>query len=148
MFFHVNEAQQLAVYYVIPIALWLTLLAILFRVWWSRKLEDSLAYLVFLRERKVLFVSLIALMAVIHLSNESIKIATGIGWIGGPVALEAGLTASVAGALTLFFFAWSLLRGAAKRVARPIVLDIPPHLAYSLGVLDRAEQERTEPGIH
>jgi len=142
----VNEAEVLAFFYLIPVALWLTILAILLQVWWGGKLEDSLAYLVFLRERKVLFVSLIAGMAAVHLVNESVKILYGVGGISESTTLTVGLMASLAGAALVFLFAWFLLRGAQTKVARPIVLDVPPHMVYSLGVLDRAEQEQREHG--
>lgn len=130
-----------ALFYLIPIALWLALVVILFRVWWSRKLEDSLAYLVFLRQRKVLFVSLFASLAVLHVAEESLQLSNGFGRISSSTTVGIGVVGSVAGAIIIFVFGWILLRGASSQVARPIVLDVPPHLAYSLGVLDRAEEE-------
>jgi hypothetical protein len=138
----VNEAQNLALFYLIPIALWVALLLIVFRVWWSRKLEDSLAYLVYLRERRVLFVSLIVGLAFLHMANEAVKIANGFGWIGDYATLGVGIVVSVAGTLIVFLFAWFLLWRGPSQVPRPIVLDVPENLAYSLGVLDRAERER------
>jgi pilus assembly protein TadC len=139
-----GSPDTLALFYVIPIALWLALVVILFRVWWSRKLEDSLAYLVFLRERKVLFVSLFASLAALHVAEESLQITNGFGWISDSMTLDIGLAGSVAGAVIIFLFGWLLLRGASIHVQRPIVLDVPPQLAYSLGVLDRSEQEQRD----
>ena len=135
-------AQYLALFYLIPIALWLALLAVLFRVWWSRKLEDSLAYLVFLRERKVLFISLLVGLTAVHLFAESVRLANGLGWLNDFATLGIGLVTSVVGALIVFLFAWFLLRGSSGRRTQPVVLDVPEHLIYSLGVLDRAESDR------
>lgn len=137
-----NVVQDLALFYVIPIALWIALLAILFRVWWSSKLEDSLAYLVYLRERKVLFVSLIGGLAVVHVINEFVKIANGFGWVGSYATAGVRIVASVAGSVIVFLFAWFLLWVGPARLPRPLVLDVPDHLTYSLGVLDRVEKER------
>jgi hypothetical protein len=137
--------QNLALFYLIPIALWLALVVILFRIWWSQKLEDSLAYLVFLRERKVLFMSLFIGLAVLHVAEESLLMTNAFGWISERTTEIIGLAGSVVGAVIIFLFGWLLLRGAASKVGRPVVLDVPPHLAYTLGVLDRSEQERTEP---
>lgn len=136
-----NEAQALAFFYVIPIALWLALLGVLVRVWWSRRLEDSLAYLVFLRERKVLFISLLVALTVLHIVVEFVNLLNGLGGIAGPAVLGFGLVATTVGAVIVFLFAWFLLRGAATGARHPVVLDVPEHIAYSLGVLDRAEQE-------
>jgi hypothetical protein len=141
----VNEAQDLALFYFVPIALWAALILILFRVWWSRKLEDSLAYLVYLRERKVLFVSLIVGLACLHVVNESVKVANGFGWVSGYATLGVGLVASIAGAAILFLFAWFLVWRGPARLPDPVVLDLPENLAYSLGVLDRAEKARDRP---
>ncbi len=140
-----NTVQGLALFYAIPIALWLGLLAILFRVWWSHKLEDSLAYLVFLRERKVLFISLLAALTVLHVIVEFVNLVNGLGGLPDSFALGLGLVATIVGALIVFLFAWFLLRGAAGPHRSPVVLDLPEHLAYSLGVLDRAESESSPP---
>jgi hypothetical protein len=140
-----NAAQDVALFYVIPIALWIGLLLILIRVWWTSTLEDSLAYLVYLRERKALFITLLVGLAAVHMANESVKFANGFGWIGDSMTLAVGLAATFLGALILFLFAWFLLWRAPSQVQRPIVLDVPEHLAYSLGVLDRAERGRDAP---
>jgi hypothetical protein len=140
-----NAAQDVALFYVIPIALWVGLLLILFRVWWMSTLEDSLAYLVYLRERKALFITLLVGLAAVHMTNESVKFANGFGWVGASATLAVGLAATFLGALILFLFAWFLLWRAPSEIRRPIVLDVPEHLAYSLGVLDRAEREREAP---
>ena len=134
-----NETQAIALFYLIPIALWLALLGILFRVWWSHKLEDGLAYLVFLRERKVLFVSLLAGLTVLHVIVEVVNIGYVLGWFAGLSVLTFGLTASVVGSVLVFLFGWVLLRGAGPKTAHPTVLDGPEHLAYTLGLVDRAE---------
>jgi Na+/H+-translocating membrane pyrophosphatase len=101
-----------------------------------------------LRECKVLFVSLMASMAIIHVVNESVKIMNGVGGISTSVTLEVCLGVSVAGAILIYLFASFMLKGATRRVSRPIVLDVPAHLAYSLGVLDRTEEARAELQIH
>lgn len=141
-----SPPDAFALFYIIPIALWLTLVVILFRVWWSRKLEDSLAYLVFLRRRKVLFVSLFASLAALHVAEESLLLANGLGWISTSMTLDVGLVGSVVGGVLIFSFGWLLLRGAASQVSRPIVVDVPAHLAYSLGVLDRSEHDKDQRG--
>lgn len=142
-----DSAQAFALFYVVPIALWFALLAVLFRVWWSHKLEDSLAFLVFLRERKVLFVSLLISLTVVHIGSLFVRLANGFGWVDDWVALGFGLIASVVGSLIVFLFAWFLLRVGSPGSRAPVVLDLPEHLAYSLGVLDRAEknEERARP---
>jgi Mn2+/Fe2+ NRAMP family transporter len=139
-----TQPDSLALFYVIPIILWLVLVVILFRVWWSRKLEDSLAYLVFLRQRKVLFVTLFASLAALHVAEDSLQITNGFGWISDTMTVDIGVAGAVVGGIIIFLFGWLLLRGAATHVQRPIVLDVPAHLAYSLGVLDRSEQEQSE----
>ncbi len=137
-----DTAQYVALFYLVPIALLLALLAVLFRVWWSRKLEDSLAYLVFLRERKVLFISLLVGLATDHLVGQSARLANGFGWLSDYAMLGIGIVTSVVGALLVFLIAWLLLRGGADRRSQPVVLDVPEHLVYSLGVVDRAESLR------
>lgn len=133
------SAQDLAFFYLAPIALWLALLAILVRVWWSGKLEDSLAYLVFLRERKLLFVSLLVALTLLHVGVELVNIVSTFESIGGTAMLAFGLGTTTVGALIVFLFAWLLLRRPPKGPRRSLVLDLPDHLAYSLGALDRAE---------
>ncbi len=139
-----NEPEAIALFYLIPIALWLALLGVLFRVWWSHKLEDSLAYLVFLRERKVLFLSLLGALTVLHVTVEVVNIANVLGWLGGPAVIGFGLVATLLGSLIVFLFAWFLL-GAKPSNTKPMVFDGPEHLAYSLGIIDRAESGRTVP---
>ena len=136
-----DQAQALALFYVIPIALWVAVLVILLQVWLTRKLEDSLAYLVYLRERKVLFVSLLVALAGTRAISAVIKVANGFGWVDNNAALWAGIVTSVVGAAIVFVFAWFLLWKGPSRLPSPLVLDMPEQLAYSLGVLDRAEKE-------
>ena len=145
-----NEPQAIALFYLIPIALWLALLGILFRVWWSHTLEDGLAYLVFLRERKVLFVSLLAGLTILHVIVEVVNIGFVLGWFAGLSVLTFGLAASVIGSVLVFLFGWVLLRGAGPTSPRPAVLDGPEHLAYTVGLVDRAEAaqaSRRESGL-
>jgi hypothetical protein len=134
-----DALQDLALFYVVPIALWLTLLLIVCWVWWTRKLEDSLAYLVYLRERKVLFVSLIAGLACLRVAAALVNLMSGFGWVNGLGVLVTGVAASIIGALIVFLFGWLLLWRGPSRLPQPLVLDIPNHLTYSLGVLDRSE---------
>ena len=39
-----EELETLALFYVVPIAAWLTLLPIVRRIWWTNRLEDSRAH--------------------------------------------------------------------------------------------------------
>jgi hypothetical protein len=135
-----DALQDLALFYIVPIALWITLLLIVCWVWWSRKLEDSLAYLVYLRERKVQFVSLIAGLACLRVAAALINLASGFGWVDSAAVLVTGVVASILGAAIVFLFGWLLLWRGPSRLPQPLVLDLPPHLTYSLGALDRAEQ--------
>lgn len=138
-----DQTQLLTLFYIIPIALWVVVLLILLQVWLTRKLEDSLAYLVYLRERKVLFVSLLVGLAGTRAISAAVKVANGFGWVDNTVELWVGIIASIVGALIVFFFAWFLLWKGPSRLPRPLVLDVPEHLTYSLGVLDRAEKEQS-----
>jgi hypothetical protein len=138
----VDVVQTLTLFYVIPIALWLALIGVLFRVWWTRRLEESLAYLVFLRQRRAFFTSLIVGLAALHVLYESVRISNGFGWISNVYMFEIGIGTSVAGGVLVFLFAWRLLwRGAPQR-SLSTVLDLPEPLLYSLGVVDRTESGR------
>ncbi len=140
-----NGLQSLTLFYLIPIVLWLCLLLIVCWIWWTKRLEDSLAYLVYLRERKVLFVSLLAALAALRVVTAVINIASGFGYVSAAALLEIGVVASIIGGVIVFAFAWLLLWRGPRRTPAPLVLDVPQHLAYSLGALDRAESHRTEP---
>ncbi len=140
-----SPTQDLAFFYLVPIALWFALLAILVRVWWSGKLEDSLAYLVFLRERKLLFVSLLVALTVLHIGVEFVNFASTFNSIGGTAVLAFGIGATTVGALIVFLFAWLLLRRPPPGPRRSLVLDLPDNIAYSLGALDRAESGSEPP---
>jgi hypothetical protein len=137
--YRMDGLQELALFYLIPVALWLTLLLIVCWIWWTRKLADSLAYLVYLRERKVLFVSLIAGLASLRVAAGLVNLVSGFGWVSAFAVLVTGVVASIAGAVIVFLFGWLLLWRGPSRLPRPLVLDLPDHLTYSLGVLDRAE---------
>jgi hypothetical protein len=136
-----NGLQNLTLFYLIPIALWLTVLLIVCWIWWSKRLEDSLAYLVYLRQRKVLFVSMLAALAADRVVAGVINLASGFGYISATGVLEAGIVASIIGGVIVFLFGYLLLWRGPSRVPSPLVLDLPAHLAYSLGALDRAESE-------
>ncbi|HTT14631.1 MAG TPA: hypothetical protein VMG81_02475 [Thermoplasmata archaeon] len=137
--------QDLALFYLIPIALWLTLLLIVCWIWWTKRLEDSLAYLVYLRERKVRFVSLIGALALTRIVAAVVNLASGIGWVSGLAVLVTGIVASVLGGILVFLFGWLLLWRGPAAVPHPLVLDVPEHLAYSLGVVDRTDRETDLP---
>jgi len=140
--YRMDALQDLALFYIIPIALWLTLLLIVCWIWWTRKLADSLAYLVYLRERKVLFVSLIAGLACLRVAAGLVNLVSGFGWVSSFAVLITGVVASVTGGVIVFLFGWLLLWRGPTRLPQPLVLDLPAHLTYSLGVLDRAETKR------
>ena len=139
-----NGLQSLTLFYLIPIVLWLCLLLIVCWIWWTKRLEDSLAYLVYLRERKVLFVSLLAALAALRVVTAVINIASGFGYVSAAALLEIGVVASIIGGVIVFAFAWLLLWRGPRQTPAPLVLDVPQHLAYSLGALDRAESHRSE----
>ncbi len=139
-----NGLQSLTLFYLIPIVLWLCLLLIVCWIWWTKRLEDSLAYLVYLRERKVLFVSLLAALAALRVVTAVLNIASGFGYVSAAALLESGVVASIIGGVIVFFFAWLLLWRGPRQTPAPLVLDVPQHLTYSLGALDRAESHRTE----
>jgi hypothetical protein len=132
--------EDLTLFYLVPIALWLTLLVIVCWIWWAKKLEDSLAYLVYLRERKVQFVSLIVGLACLRVVAALVNLVSGFGWVSSFDVLVTGVAASIIGGTIVFLFGWLLLWRGPSRQTQPLVLDVPAHLAYSLGALDRAEQ--------
>ena len=137
-----DQTQAITLFYVIPIALWVAVVVILLQVWLSRKLETSLAYLVYLRERKVLFISLLVALAGTRAASAVVRVANGFGWVGNGAELWTGIAMSILGAVIVLLFAWFLLWKGASRLPQPMVLDVPDSLTYSLGVLDRAERER------
>jgi hypothetical protein len=139
----VNELQELALFNLIPIALWLTLLFLVCWIWWSKRLQDSLAYLVYLRERKVLFVSMLAGLAALRVVGAIVSLASGFGYVSSGQLLLTGLVGSVIGGVIVFLFGWLLLWRGPAHTPAPLVLDVPEHLTYSLGALDRAESERS-----
>jgi ABC-type nickel/cobalt efflux system permease component RcnA len=139
----VNAVQNLALFYVIPVALWLVVLLILLRVWLTGRLQDSLAYLVYLRERKALFISLLVALACTRAVTAAFNIAMGLGWVVGSTTAEAvAVLSAIVGAILVLLFAWFLLWRGPTRKSRTLVLDVPDHLMYSLGVLDEAERSR------
>jgi hypothetical protein len=138
-----NAVQSLALFYIVPVALWLVVLLILLRVWLTGRLQDSLAYLVYLRERKTLFVSLLVALAGTRVVTAIFNIATGLGWMTSTPGVEAvGVLSAIVGAVLVLLFAWFLLWRGPSRTSKAVVLDVPEELAYSLGVLDRAERAR------
>jgi hypothetical protein len=142
-----DAVQNLALFYIIPVALWLVVLLILLRVWLTGRLQDSLAYLVYVRERKSLFISLLAALACTRAITAAFNIAVGLGWMAGSANVEAvGVLSAIAGSVIVLLFAWFLLLRGPSRVPKALVLDVPEHLMYSLGALDLAEQsQRGEP---
>lgn len=138
-----DALQTLALFNLVPIALWLTLLLIVCWIWWTKRLQDSLAYLVYLRERKVLFVSMLGALAVLRVVGAVISLASGFGYVSSTELLLTGVVGSILGGVVVFLFGWLLLWRGPARTATPLVLDVPEHLTYSLGALDRAESERT-----
>jgi hypothetical protein len=139
----VDAVQNLALFYIIPVALWLLVLLILLRVWLTGRLQDSLAYLVYVRERKSLFISLLVALAGTRAITAAFNIAAGLGWMAGSVNVEAvGVLSAIAGSVIVLLFAWFLLWRGPSRAPQALVLDVPEHLMYSLGALDLAEQSQ------
>ncbi len=138
-----DGSQEVALLNIVATALWLAVLLILLKVWLTRRLEDSLAYLVYLRERKVLFVSLLGTLAALRVVTALLNVASGLGWsIRSSTVSTVGLGASLVGAVLVFLFAWLILWKGPSRVRPSVVLDVPEHFSYSLGVVDRAESQR------
>ncbi len=136
-----NPSEALALVYFVPILFWFAVIGLLFRIWWSRRLEDSLAYLVFLRERKVLFVSLILGLAALHVTNSLVKMFNGFGWVSDYDALGIGMVVAVAGSVIVFLFGWTILRVPASGPDHPLTVDGPAHFLYAAGVVDRVEHD-------
>ncbi len=136
----VNGAQEVALFYAIPIAFWLTLLFILFRTWLSNRLEESLAYLVYVRERRFLFLFMIGGVAVTQIVNALNRLVSAFLGLGGPGVLGVSITAEAIGGLLVARIGWMLLVQAPQRVGRETVVDVPEPMAYALGVVDRADR--------
>jgi hypothetical protein len=138
----VNGLQDLALFYLIPIALWLTVLLVVCWIWWTKRLEDSLAYLLYLRERKLLFVSLLAALASTRVAAALVNLASGFGLVSATAVLVTGIVASIVGGSIVFLFGWQLLWRGPTSLPSPLVLDLPDHVTYSIGAVDRAEADR------
>jgi hypothetical protein len=138
-----DAAQNVALFYVVPVVLWIVVVLLLLRVWLTGRLQDSLAYLVYLRQRKTLFISLLLALAGTRVLTAIFNIATGLGWMASSPNVEAvGVLSAIVGAVLVLLFAYFLLWRGPSRTSATMVLDVPEQMAYSLGVLDRAERSQ------
>jgi hypothetical protein len=141
-----DAVQNVALFYVVPVVLWIVVVLLLLRVWLTGRLQDSLAYLVYMRERKTLFISLLLALAGTRVLTAIFNIATGLGWMASSPNVEAvGVLGAVVGAVLVLLFAYFLLWRGPSQTSATVVLDVPEQMAYSLGVLDRAE--RSQQGV-
>jgi hypothetical protein len=136
----VDPAQEVALFYALPIALWLSLLLILLRTWTAHRLEESLAYLIYIRERKLRFVLLFAGVALTQIVNATNRLLSIFLGLSGPGIVAVSITAEAAGGLLVALIGWNLLWQAPRQIGRETVLDVSEPMAYALGVVDRAER--------
>jgi hypothetical protein len=127
------EATTLGILYVLPLVIWVIFLGIVWRVFASGSLEDSLAYLVILRSRRNRFVGFLALLAVSQIVKDSVQVVWGLGSASDPLMLAVSIVCNVVSALALVGLAWTLLTRGSLTPMEDRVLSNTAEALYAIG---------------
>jgi len=127
------DVGTIGLFYVAPLVLWLIFLAVVARVFTGGTLEDSFAYLVILKRRRVEFVVFLVVLGASQIAKDSVQVAWALGSLGEGAMLVSAIVFNIVSAGAIVGLAYTLLRKASLTPAEDRVLSRAAEAMYAVG---------------